>query len=87
MEKWGGFNIKKENVILFDNTIESIQPLIDKISRGNMTFGKDIEKRCELLGRELPGDFKKQDKEEGTVNYSEFKGIMMILEETNRGFF
>ena len=46
MEKWGGFKIEKENVILFDNTKESIQPLIDKLSRGNMKFAKDIEERC-----------------------------------------
>ena len=87
MEKWGGFKIEKENVILFDNTKESIQPLIDKLSRGNMTFAKDIEKRCEQLGKELPGDFKKQDKEEGTDNHSEFMGMMQLMQESNNKFF
>jgi hypothetical protein len=61
MERWGGFKIPKENVVLFDNTPGSIQPLIDKLSRGNMTFATDIEQRCVKLGKELPGDFKRQD--------------------------
>jgi hypothetical protein len=38
ISKWGGFEIKRENVILFNNTSESLQPLLDKITRGNMTF-------------------------------------------------
>ena len=38
LSKWGGFEIKRENVILFDNTSESLQPLSNKITRGNMTF-------------------------------------------------
>ncbi len=40
--------------------------MIDKLSHGNMTFASDIEQRCKILGKELPGDFKIQDLEEGT---------------------
>lgn len=49
MEKWGGFQIKRENVILFNNTYYSIQPLIDKLCLGNMTFAKDLDNKCNQL--------------------------------------
>lgn len=87
MQKWGGFEIKKENVVLFDNTEGSLQPLIEKLSRGNMTFAADIEQRCERLGKELPGDFKRQDKEEGTSNHGEFMAMMQLMQESNQKFF
>ncbi len=77
MEKWNGFKIEKENVILFDNTKESIQPLIDKLSRGNMTFTNDTEEKCVKLGKELTGDFKKQDAEEITPNNRELMNMMI----------
>jgi hypothetical protein len=31
--------------------------MIDKLSRGNMTFARDIDQRREKLGKELPKDF------------------------------
>ena len=83
MEKWGGFKIEKENVILFDNTKESIQPLIEKLCCGNMKFAKDIEEKCVKLGKELPDDFKKQDAEEITPNYRELMHMMALMQESN----
>jgi hypothetical protein len=73
--------------VLFNNTKESLLPLIDKLSRGNMKFARDLDKRYEQLGKELPGDFKKQDKEEGTENHSEFMGMMQLMQESNNKFF
>ena len=57
MEKWGGFEFNRDNVIYMDNTKESLQPLIDKLTPGKMKFAQDIEQRCVELGKELPGDF------------------------------
>ncbi len=31
--------------------------MIDKLSRGNMTFARDIDQRREKLGKELPKDY------------------------------
>ena len=52
-----------------------------------MKFARDLDKRYEQLGKELPGDFKKQDKEEGTENHSEFMGMMQLMQESNNKFF
>ena len=45
-EKYGKFEVKKENMILFDNTAESLQPLVDKLTPGNMNFAADLDKKC-----------------------------------------
>jgi hypothetical protein len=39
------------------------------------------------LGKELPGDFKRQDEEEKTDNHSEFMGMMTLMQESNNKFF
>ena len=64
----GGVNIPRDNVILFNNTSKSLEPLIAKIKPGNMRFHHDIVAKGMEIFRELPGDFKKQDKTEGTNN-------------------
>lgn len=69
MEKWGGFEIKRDNVIFVKNTEESLRPLVEKITHGSMQFAEDIEVRCIELGKNLPGDFKKQDSHENTENH------------------
>jgi hypothetical protein len=45
-EKYGKFEVKKENMILFDNTAESLQPLVDKLTPGNMNFAADLDEKC-----------------------------------------
>jgi hypothetical protein len=50
--------------VLFNNTKESLLPLIEKLSRGNMKFARDLDKRYEKLGKELPGDFRQEIEEE-----------------------
>jgi hypothetical protein len=49
--------------VLFNNTQESLFPLIERISRGNMKFARDLEKRYEQLGKELPGEFRQEFEE------------------------
>ena len=44
--KYGGFEVKKENMIFFNNTADSLQPLIDKLTPGNMNFAADLDKKC-----------------------------------------
>lgn len=80
-KKWGGFEVPMENVIKFDNTPQSLEPLISKLSRGNMTFVENLEEKCNQLQRELPGDFVRQDREEGTKNSSEFAALLEIMQE------
>jgi hypothetical protein len=43
-EKWGDLLIPRDNVILYNNTIASAQPLIDKLREGSaMRFASNIE--------------------------------------------
>ena len=42
-KKWGGFEVPMENVIQFNNTKESLQPLVDKLKDGNMKFCENLE--------------------------------------------
>jgi hypothetical protein len=84
MEKWGGFEIKKDNVIYVKNDEESLRPLVDKLTHGSMHFAEDIEARCIELGNNLPGDFKKQDGLEKTDNHNEFMAMMQLMNETNQ---
>jgi hypothetical protein len=44
--KYGGFEVKKENMIFFNNTAESLQPLVDKLTPGNMNFAADLDGKC-----------------------------------------
>ena len=46
-----------ENVIQFNNTKESLQPLVDKLQEGNMKFCENLEQKANKLAKELPGDF------------------------------
>ncbi|TNV80944.1 hypothetical protein FGO68_gene1750 [Halteria grandinella] len=85
-KKWGGFEVPKDNVVYFKNTPESLQPLIDKLKRGNMKFADNLEERCSKIAQELPGDFRRQDAAEGTRNSSEFMAFMEIMQEQNRDF-
>ena len=58
-KKWGGFEVPMENVIQFNNTKESLQPLVDKLKEGNMKFCENLEQKANKLAKELPGDFAK----------------------------
>ena len=46
-----------ENVIQFNNTKGSLQPLVDKLKDGNMKFCENLEQKANKLAKELPGDF------------------------------
>ena len=59
LKKSGGIDIKKENVILFNNTAKSLQPLINKLTRGNMNFTSSIDQKRLKVEQELPGDFQR----------------------------
>ena len=48
-----------ENVIQFNNTKESLQPLVDKLKEGNMKFCENLETKAKQLAKDLPGDFAK----------------------------
>jgi hypothetical protein len=53
LKKSGGIDIKKENVILFNNTAKSLQPLINKLTRGNMNFTSLIDQKRLKVEKEL----------------------------------
>jgi len=46
--------------------------MFSMLSPGNMKFVENLEERFEEFTNELPGDFKRQDKAEGTTNAAEF---------------
>jgi hypothetical protein len=48
-----------------------------------MTFARNLDERCAELEKELPGDFKRQDHEEGTQNAKEFNDTVELLTEEN----
>jgi hypothetical protein len=69
-EKYGGFEVKKENMIFFNNTADSLQPLIDKLTPGNMNFASDLDKKCAQINKELAKAYDLHDAENQT-NYKE----------------
>ena len=85
-KKYGGLEIPIENVIKFDNTQKSLEPLIHKITPSDMHFAEDLDVRAEAILQELPGDFKKLDDAEGTKRAEEFKMMLDVMKEQNEHF-
>ena len=58
---YGGVDIPAENVILFNNTPESLNLLVEKVENGNMQFLEpdQLLKKADEVFKELPGDFAK----------------------------
>jgi hypothetical protein len=48
-KKYGGLEIPVENVIKFDNTKRSLEPLIFKITPSIMHFAEDLDVRAEAI--------------------------------------
>ena len=44
---------------------------------------KELVNRANKVLDELPGDFKRQDKEEGTQNAKMFEGMLAMMREQN----
>lgn len=81
--KIGQIDIPKDNVVVYANNPEQLKELIPKISRGNMQFlePEQLVKAADEIIAELPGDFKKQPKDEGSSNMEMFKMMMEIMKE------
>ena len=86
--KYGNIEISRDHVILFDNTKESLAPLVEKINRGTkkMRFlePEELVRKADEIFRELPGDFSKQDKEQGTNNSQMFAMMMEMMKEQTK---
>ena len=59
----GEFEIPRDHVVLFDKTPASLLPNFQKLSPGNMQFVENLPEKVKKIFKELPGDFKKLDKE------------------------
>ena len=55
----GGIEIPLENVVKFNNTEESLLPMLERIRPANMHFHEKIEDKAEEIIDELPGDFRR----------------------------
>ena len=66
--KYGSLVIPPNNVIKFNNTTESLREFISKLKTSNMHFHENLKEKADEIGKELPGDFKRQDDAEGTQN-------------------
>ena len=84
-KQYGQVEIPRENVIVYSNNPEQLKELIPKISHGNMQFlePEQLMKAADQVFKELPGDFAKQDKEQGTQNLEMFKMMMEMMKEQN----
>lgn len=89
--EYGKIKIERENVILFNKKRgeESLQPLIDILSSfeepGNMKFyrAQELVDKANKVLCELPGDLRRQDKEQGTDNEKTLKIIVDMMKENN----
>lgn len=79
----GNVTIPRDNVILFNNTQESLIPLLEKVKPSNMHFHKNIEEKAGEILKELRGDFKRQDEAERTNNAVQFKYVLDMIKEQN----
>lgn len=73
MRKYGGIGIPLENVILYDKTKESLEPLISKLKPGSkLHLDKDFIEDHDQMMREFDNDplsiFDRYDKNEGKCN-------------------
>jgi hypothetical protein len=66
--------------------------MIDKLTRGNMTFARDIDKRYEILAQQLPpNDFKyirqyqKEETKTPSINMMKVK-MLQVQSENNKQF-
>ena len=49
-----------------------------------MHFHENVEDKAEEILDELPGDFKRQDKNEGTQNGEQFAMLLEMMKEQNK---
>ena len=84
-KKYGQVEIPRENVIVYGNNPEQLKELIPKISHGNMQFlePEQLMKAGYQVFKELPGEFVKQDKEQGSQNLEMYKMMMEMMKEQN----
>ena len=71
-------------MIKFNNTEESLVPLLDKLKPATMHFHEKVEDKAEEILDELPGDFRRQDKNEGTNNSAQFAMLLDMMKEQNK---
>ncbi|CDW72080.1 UNKNOWN [Stylonychia lemnae] len=83
-KQYGPLEIPLENVVKFNNTAESLLPMLEKMENGNMQFVPDLEKKVIEISQEIEGDFKKQDKTLGTKNSEEFMMMIELLKDTSK---
>jgi hypothetical protein len=83
LKTFAGLDIPRDNVILSDNTIESIQPIFDRLSHGEMKFlPKDqLLLKGKLMQNELPKVFQVQDEKDGSNNASQFEFIIDMMKD------
>ena len=87
-KQYGKIDISRENVVFFNNTAESLEGMVQAIKPGNMHFlePEQLIKATEEILKELPGDFAKQDKAQGTNNQEMFVMLMEMMKEQSLNF-
>ena len=57
-------------MIFFNNTTDSLQPLVDKLTPGNMNFSADLDEKCAQINKEIAKAYQLHD-EKNQTNYKE----------------
>lgn len=84
-KQYGQVEIPKENVIIYSNNPDQLKELVRKIYHGNMQFleAEQLFNSADQVFKELPGDFVRQENDQGTQNLEIFKMMMEMMKEQN----
>ena len=85
-KKYGQIDILEENVILFDNTKESLEEFVDNIVPGDMHIVEDIDEALEEYENEMPVIAKQVDTDQ-QANLAYMWELLMEMQRESRPIF